>query len=70
MTEVSRLETIQADQQKSDFIGSISHELQSPLHGILASLEFLNDTHVDSFQKSLTSTIKTCGRTLLDTSKY
>lgn len=67
MAEVSRLATIAADQQKGDFIGSISHELRSPLHGILASAEFLGETKCDSFQMSLINTIDSCGRTLLDT---
>lgn len=67
MAEVSRLATITADQQKGDFIGSISHELRSPLHGILASAEFLGETSCDAFQASLVATIDSCGRTLLDT---
>jgi len=67
MTEVSRLVTLAADQQKSDFIGSVSHELRSPLHGILASCEFLGDTETTSFQKSLVDTADSCARTLLDT---
>lgn len=64
---VSRLASITADQQKGDFIGSISHELRSPLHGILASAEFLSETESDAFQISLVDTISSCGRTLLDT---
>jgi hypothetical protein len=67
MTEISRLATLAADQQKSDFIGSVSHELRSPLHGILASCEFLGDTETTSFQKSLVDTADSCARTLLDT---
>lgn len=67
MTEISRLATLAADQQKSDFIGSVSHELRSPLHGILASCEFLGDTETSSFQKSLVDTADSCARTLLDT---
>jgi len=65
MAEISRLDTIASDQSKSDFIGSISHELRSPLHGILASAEFLGETHCDAFQKSLVDTVDACGRTLL-----
>ena len=65
--EISRLEMIAADQQKGDFIGSISHELRSPLHGVLASAEFLAETDCDSFQTGLVDTIESCGRTLLDT---
>ena len=67
MAEVSRLATITADKSKGDFIGSISHELRSPLHGILASAEFLAETDCDTFQMSLVDTVDSCGRTLLGT---
>ena len=67
MAEVSRLASISADRQKGDFIGSISHELRSPLHGILASAEFLGETDIDNFQHSLVSVVNSCSRTLLDT---
>lgn len=67
MAEHSRLESVAADMQKSDFIGSISHELRSPLHGVLASAEFLSETSSDPFQSSLINTVSSCGRTLLDT---
>ncbi|KAH3140233.1 hypothetical protein KXW18_003379 [Aspergillus fumigatus] len=50
-----------------DFIGSISHELRSPLYGILAATEFLHSMDLDEFQLSLLETINACGRTLLDT---
>jgi signal transduction histidine kinase/CheY-like chemotaxis protein len=67
MTEITRIATMAADQQKSDFIGSVSHELRSPLHGILASCEFLTDTETSTFQQSLIDTADSCARTLLDT---
>ena len=67
MAEYSRVESLIADRQKGDFIGSISHELRSPLHGILAAAEFLNSTKLDEFQDSLLETVNACGRTLLDT---
>lgn len=67
MAEYSRVESLIADRQKGDFIGSISHELRSPLHGILAAAEFLNSTKLDEFQESLLETLHACGRTLLDT---
>lgn len=38
MAEVSRLASIRADRQKADFIGSISHEFRSPLHGNVSPL--------------------------------
>lgn len=67
MTEYSRIESAVADRQKSDFISSISHELRSPLHGVLAAVEFLGSTQLDEFQDSLLETVNACGRTLLDT---
>ncbi|MCJ1396376.1 hypothetical protein MMC18_009266 [Xylographa bjoerkii] len=67
LTEVSRLATLEADGQKSDFISSISHEFRSPLHGILGSTEFLKETSCNAFQTSLIDTIQSCGTTLLDT---
>ncbi|KAI3060393.1 hypothetical protein CBS147353_10306 [Aspergillus niger] len=49
MAECNRVESLISDRQKGDFIGSISHELRSPLHGILAAAEFLNGTNLDEF---------------------
>ena len=70
MAEVARLDVVGADRVKSDFISSISHELRSPLHGILASVELLQETTVDPFQYSMIDTIERCGRTLLDTIQH
>lgn len=43
MAEVSRLLALITSRKKVDFVSSVSHELRSPLHGILASVEFLKD---------------------------
>lgn len=67
MTEYSRVESAIADRQKGDFISSISHELRSPLHGVLAAAELFSGTGLNEFQESLLETIDACGRTLLDT---
>jgi signal transduction histidine kinase len=66
-SEVARIGAQKADKAKTTFIASISHELRSPLHGILGSVEFLRDTVSSAYQESLVSSIETCGRTLLDT---
>jgi signal transduction histidine kinase len=44
MRELSRLDAVALNQQKTTFVASISHELRSPLHGILGTLEFIKDT--------------------------
>lgn len=70
MSEVTRLNTLSADHAKGDFISNVSHELRSPLHGVLASVEFLADTALDGFQRNLVETVDICGRTLLDTIEH
>ena len=55
-----------ADRAKALFISNISHELRSPLHGILASAEFLSDTSLDTLQRTFIDTIDSCARTLLE----
>ncbi|KAJ5930055.1 hypothetical protein N7466_005548 [Penicillium verhagenii] len=67
MSECSRVESLISDRQKADFIGSISHELRSPLHGVLAAAEILQSTGLNQYQGSLMDTVNACGRTLLDT---
>ncbi len=67
MRELSRLDAVALNQQKTAFVASISHELRSPLHGILGTLEFIRDTPLDTFQTSMLNSLNSCGQTLLDT---
>jgi len=67
MSQVARISAQKNEAAKTTFIASMSHELRSPLHGILGAAEFLADTSADSFQAGLVSSISTCGKTLLDT---
>ncbi|EME43404.1 hypothetical protein DOTSEDRAFT_72716 [Dothistroma septosporum NZE10] len=66
LAELHRLEAQDGDKAKSDFISTISHELRSPLHGILGSVECLQEQPTDSFSTDLISQVEICGRTLLD----
>ncbi|KAH7156635.1 hypothetical protein EDB81DRAFT_928701 [Dactylonectria macrodidyma] len=66
-TEKLRLETVMADKAKADALGSLSHELRSPLHGIILGVELLNDTTLSVVQENLTHMVETCCRTLADT---
>lgn len=68
MTELSRLNAIASNKTKTTFAASISHELRSPLHGILGGIEFLQQSeNLDPFQKSMLHSTAICGKTLLDT---
>ncbi|GME31997.1 sensor histidine kinase response [Neofusicoccum parvum] len=67
MAELSRIDAAAVDQAKTSFIESMSHELRSPLHGILGGTEYLQSMPLDAFQTSIVNSIAVCGRTLLDT---
>jgi signal transduction histidine kinase/CheY-like chemotaxis protein/GAF domain-containing protein len=67
ISEAARIDAQKNEAAKTTFIASMSHELRSPLHGILGATEFLKDTAADSYQAGLITSIITCGKTLLDT---
>jgi len=65
-TELIQVETIFSEKAKSDALGSLSHELRSPLHGLLGACELLHDTPMSAFQRDMVRMAETSGRTLLD----
>lgn len=67
MAEVSRMEALAASGAKSSFVSSISHELRSPLHGIMASSELLRGSISDPTLLSTLDMLDSCSKTLLDT---
>ncbi|QIW94945.1 hypothetical protein AMS68_000463 [Peltaster fructicola] len=64
MSNVARLTSRMEDQAKSDFISSISHELRSPLHGILGSIDFLQEQ--EGTDQTIVAQIERCSVTLMD----
>jgi signal transduction histidine kinase/CheY-like chemotaxis protein len=67
IAEIMRLEAFTNTQSKSDFISSISHELRSPLHGILATVELMQQSATDTELLSLVDMVESCSNTLLHT---
>ncbi|KAG8625815.1 hypothetical protein KVT40_006216 [Elsinoe batatas] len=65
--ELLRLDMLASDQAKATFISMMSHELRSPLHGVLAGADFLLDTDLDQLQHEMATTVKLAGSALLDT---
>ncbi|KAM0717977.1 hypothetical protein Q7P37_006309 [Cladosporium fusiforme] len=65
--EIGRIETVASDAAKGRFISSVSHELRSPLHGVLAGIELLQDSRLTPFQEEMALSVSLAGRTLLDT---
>jgi signal transduction histidine kinase/CheY-like chemotaxis protein len=64
---LSHIDAIASNRSKSTFVSSISHELRSPLHGILSATNFLRDGNLSRFEQEMIGVISSCGRTLLDT---
>jgi signal transduction histidine kinase/ActR/RegA family two-component response regulator len=67
VTEITYSEAETMSRIKSDFISSISHELRSPLHGILATSELIREYTSDTSFISMVDMIQCSGTTLLHT---
>ena len=67
VANLARHDAVHTMQTKSKFMESISHELRSPIRGILASAELLESRWTDTESKSLLSNVQVSGATLLDT---
>ncbi|KAL4747279.1 hypothetical protein BDW72DRAFT_183120 [Aspergillus terricola var. indicus] len=67
MAAVHKLDIEMADKAKTNLVSNISHELRSPLHGILGTADLLSDTALNALQYGMVHTLEACGRTLLDT---
>lgn len=53
--------------EQSKFMSNFSHELRSPIHGILGAAQFLQDTMTNDHQNALLQSIVVSSNTLLDT---
>ena len=52
---------------KSEFLGNISHELRTPMNGILGMLELLTGSPLNEEQQEVIDTISSCGEDLMST---
>ncbi|CAI7598092.1 unnamed protein product [Penicillium pancosmium] len=67
ISEVSRVHWNATEKSKFDFVSSISHELRSPLHGILGNTELVQSLPLQPSQHDMIKMIERSGLTLLDT---
>ncbi|KAL3441448.1 hypothetical protein BJX65DRAFT_288529 [Aspergillus insuetus] len=70
ISEIARLSWSQKEKSKFDLISSISHELRSPLHGMLANTELLSTSALQPEQRETVKALETSGVTLLDTMNH
>jgi hypothetical protein len=54
-----------ANAEKSDFLAFVSHEVRTPLNGVLGTLSLLLDTPLDAEQRAYAETARRSGETLL-----
>ncbi|WP_170985268.1 ATP-binding protein [Roseomonas sp. AR75] len=54
-----------ASAEKSDFLAFVSHEVRTPLNGVLGTLSLLLDTPLDAEQSAYAETARRSGETLL-----
>ncbi|EXJ60232.1 hypothetical protein A1O7_04384 [Cladophialophora yegresii CBS 114405] len=67
---LAHLDSLDESRAKDSFVSSVSHELRSPLHGILGATNFLYDSSMGRFQREMVDTITSCGRTLLESLEH
>jgi PAS domain S-box-containing protein len=62
---ISRDEADRATRAKSDFLATMSHEIRSPLSGLIGLLEGLRATDLDAEQRQMAAMAADCGSHLL-----
>ncbi|KAL4733188.1 hypothetical protein BDV11DRAFT_210397 [Aspergillus similis] len=70
ISEIARLDWSLKEKSKFGLISSVSHEIRSPLHGMLANAELLSSSPLQSEQRQTVKALETCGITLLDTMNH
>lgn len=63
--EAAKNEAERATQAKSDFIAAISHEVRTPMNGVLGMARLLSEMELDREQQSCVDTITTSGESLI-----
>jgi signal transduction histidine kinase/CheY-like chemotaxis protein len=60
------LERDRAERRKSEFLSNVSHEVRTPMHGVMAMTRLLLETRLTGEQRELAETLERSNRSLLD----
>ena len=63
--EISKNKAEIANIAKSEFLANMSHEIRTPMNGVLAMVELLKDTKLDTTQKEYLNIVNSSGKALL-----
>ncbi len=63
--EMARDKAEEATRAKSDFLAKMSHEIRTPLNGLVANLEFLKLSKINTDQRECVDSAQFCADTLL-----
>jgi signal transduction histidine kinase/DNA-binding NarL/FixJ family response regulator len=63
----NRASLAKANKAKADFLAVLSHEIKTPMTGIMGMVDFLNETKTTKEQDDCLNTISYCAGTLLNT---
>ncbi|NEZ58379.1 response regulator [Leptolyngbyaceae cyanobacterium CCMR0082] len=62
--EEAHFQALEANQAKSQFLAMISHDIRTPLHGIIGALDLLSDTQLSLEQQQYVDTANTSAQIL------